>query len=69
MKCAAPGSPADQPSKAQAPPGADAGAAGEPVFPHAAASAAGTHMQHSRLSAAVVVSQLLANLSCFFRVR
>lgn len=45
MKCAAPGSFADQPSKPQAPPGADAGAAGEPVLCHAATSAAGTHMQ------------------------
>lgn len=45
MKCAAPGSLADQPSEPQAPPGADAGTAGEPVLSHAATSAAGTHMQ------------------------
>lgn len=43
MKYIAPGSLADQPSKPQAPPGADAGAAGEPVLSHAAASAAGTN--------------------------
>lgn len=42
VKCAAPGSLADQPSKPQAPTGADAGAAGEPVLSHAATSAAGT---------------------------
>lgn len=41
--CAAPGSPADQPSEPQAPPSANAGAAGEPVLSHAAASTAGTH--------------------------
>lgn len=45
VKCAAPGSFADQPSKPQAPPGAGAGAAGEPVLPHAATSAAGTNRQ------------------------
>uniref|UniRef100_A0A3Q3VW36 [histone H3]-trimethyl-L-lysine(27) demethylase n=1 Tax=Mola mola TaxID=94237 RepID=A0A3Q3VW36_MOLML len=44
VKCAAPGTLADQPSNPQAPPSADAGAAGEPVVSHAAASAAGTHI-------------------------
>ena len=44
VKRAAPGTFADQPSKPQAPPSADAGAAGEPVVSHAAASAPGTHV-------------------------
>lgn len=38
---AAPGAPTDQPSEPQAPPGADAGAAGEPVLSNAAASTTG----------------------------
>lgn len=43
MKCTAPGTLADQPSKPQPPPVADAGAAGEAVLAHAASST-GTHM-------------------------
>lgn len=43
MVYAASGTLANQQSHPQALPGADAGSAGEPVFTHAAASAAGTH--------------------------
>lgn len=42
MNHAASGSLADQQSEPEAPPGADAGATGEPVFSHAATSTAGT---------------------------
>lgn len=49
MNRAAPGSPADQQSEPQASSGADAGAAGEPVLSHAAASAAGKHSTTRRI--------------------
>ena len=45
VKRAAPRSLADQPSEPQAPPGADAGAAREPVLSNAATSAAGKNKQ------------------------
>lgn len=43
MRRAAPGALTDQPREPQAPPGANAGAAGEPVLSNAAASTAGVH--------------------------
>lgn len=50
MRRTAPGALTDQPSEPQAPPGANAGAAGEPVLSNAAASTAGVHRRHRQIT-------------------